>query len=145
MSHTFFTSLFQTAIRDWVIKRRALFAVMMVISSAEPNAQSVVSGEDYLVDWKEMIGRIVSVGPCMLVIANDIVITCSVGRLLLSPGAIGIDASTMDRADLRRALKECTGFEEKRRCSVSFTSGTVQEKYPGQPMIVGAKLTWLAP
>lgn len=123
----------------------ALFVLAFILTPTHSKAQSVTSGEDYLVDWKERVGHPITVGPCTLVMANDLATPCAVGRVLWSPGPIVVDAATMDRSDLRRALKECTGFEEKTRCAVSFMTGTVQEKYPGQPQIMGAKLTWVSP
>jgi hypothetical protein len=99
-----------------------------------PKAMDVI---DFLVDWKSLIGQTVTVTGCSLQQAGDTIVVCSAG----SQGTFFIDGNTLAREDLRRALRECAGFEKGDECRVDVT-GNATEGVLGGPELTNAAMKW---
>jgi hypothetical protein len=77
---------------------------------------------DFIVDGSDLIGQTVTVTGCKFAAASESSVLCSAG----SPGSVIIDGRTLNREDLRRALRTCSGFMTPPNCMGSVT-GTVDK------------------
>jgi hypothetical protein len=81
-----------------------LLAASLIISTAW--SQTSLDIIDFLVDGQDHIGKTVTITNCRFGMATDSVVLCSAG----SPGNVSIDSKSLQREDLRKALRECSGF-----------------------------------
>ena len=92
---------------------------------------------DFLVDWRSLLRQTVTVTGCLLQQAEATSVVCSAG----SQGMFFIDGDTLAREGLRRALRECAGFEKGDECRVDVT-GEVSENTLGMPKLLDAAMKW---
>ena len=99
-------------------------AMLAAAGGADPaSAQNrTVDVIDFLVDRDDMIGQIVTITGCRFGAATDSQVLCSAG----TQGSISIESKTLNREDLRRALRQCSEFSTlaPTSCAGSVT-GTV--------------------
>ncbi|MDP3408236.1 hypothetical protein [Bosea sp. (in: a-proteobacteria)] len=83
-------------------------AVALGAGSAERAvAQSrTVDVIDFLVDRDDMVGQSVTITGCRFGAATDSQVLCSAG----AQGSVSIESKTLNREDLRRALRQCSDF-----------------------------------
>ena len=86
---------------------------------------------DFLVDWRSLLRQTVTVTGCSLIEATTTYVVCSAG----SRGHFYIDANTLAREDLRRALRTCAGFNEGDDCRADVTGDVTEDD------VLGAELT----
>jgi hypothetical protein len=101
--------------------------------------QKSINVIDFLVDWKSLKGKRVTVSGRQIQNASSDSVTCSAGR----PGSFLVDGRTLDREGLRRALKTCAGWSQSDDCR-GDVSGEVGESL-GNPKLKDAVLIWAAP
>ena len=94
---------------------------------------------DFLVDWKSLIGQTVTVSNCTIESADISVVRCSAGR----QGLFHIDSDTLAREDLRRALRECAGFEAGNECRADVTGNVTEDSF-GEVKLKDASMKWAA-
>ena len=92
---------------------------------------------DSLVDRKSLIGQTVTVTGCLLQQAGDRIVVCSAG----SQGSFFIDGNTLAREDLRRALRECAGFDGD-ECRVAVTGNVSGDAFGAE--LTNAAMKWAA-
>lgn len=61
---------------------------------------------DFLVDGADLVGQAVTITGCRFGAATDSQVLCSAG----TQGSVSIDSKTLNREDLRRALRQCSDF-----------------------------------
>jgi hypothetical protein len=119
----------------------ALFVVGTLTSAAAETP--LMSAVDFLVDYKSLIGREVSVGPCNVWGADTMLVYCgvhnSVGEKV---GDIILRSESMDRTSLRRALMDCAGSRPAMPCEASSISGVVSARGYTGPGLDRAVINW---
>ncbi|MFG1260024.1 hypothetical protein V5F79_22110 [Xanthobacter flavus] len=137
-----------------MIRTTGTAILAMFVSAA--HAGSEISGIDFLVDWKTLVGKQVTITDCAIFGATSYAVLCFVmspqGRPGLSAplGQITIEPSSMKSDDLRLALKNCSGYSPKYYCYANV-SGTVYDmfgdfsiKNQGAPALKNVSFHWLA-
>jgi hypothetical protein len=102
----------------------------------------LMSAVDFLVDYRSLIGREVSVGPCKIGSADSSSVFCTVHNPAGNRvGTIILRSESMDRESLRRSLMDCAGFRPAKPCDASSVSGLVTES-GGDPRLDRAVINW---
>jgi hypothetical protein len=88
----------------------AIVALALLATASGPDraiAQNrTVDVIDFLVDRDDLIGQVVTVTGCRFGAATDSQVLCSAG----AQGSVSIESKTLDREDLRKALRQCSEF-----------------------------------
>lgn len=93
-------------------------AALVIAAPREAAAESkTVDIIDFLVDGADLVGKTVTITGCKFTAATDTSVLCSAG----TQGNAFIDSKTLDREDLRRALRSCGGFIAPPPCIGSVT------------------------
>jgi hypothetical protein len=117
-------------------------AVSMVALTSAAAETQLMSAIDFLVDYKTLVGREVSVGPCKIHSADTSSVYCEVSNPAGNKvGRIVLRSASMDRESLRRALMDCAGFRPAKPCDASSVSGVVTEQF-GDPLLDRAVINW---
>lgn len=87
-----------------------------------------ISGLDFLVDGRNMIGKRITVNDCNISYASSSSVSCTILSKGSVVGQLMIDSKTSDRDGLRRALERCSGFDKSPACRASVT-GTVYDLF----------------
>ena len=123
---------------------RRLAAVFIFVSAVTSVMAEtpLMSGVDFLVDYKDFIGREVQVGPCKIALADASSVFCQVANPSGNRvGLIQMPSASMDRASLRRALTDCAGSKTVKQCVASSVTGTVSPNR-SVPTLEGAVINW---
>ncbi|WP_346357995.1 hypothetical protein [Bosea sp. (in: a-proteobacteria)] len=92
-------------------------ALIMIVPQDAAAENKTVDIIDFLVDGADLVGKTVTVTGCKFTAATDTSVLCSAGM----QGNAFIDSKTLDREDLRRALRNCGGFVAPPQCLGSVT------------------------
>jgi hypothetical protein len=95
----------------------ALAALVMTAPQEAAAEIKTVDIIDFLVDGAELVGKTVTITSCKFTAASDSSVLCSAG----TQGNAFIDSKTLDREDLRRALRSCASFIASPQCIGSVT------------------------
>ena len=123
---------------------RRLAAVFFFVSTVTSVMAEtpLMSGLDFLVDYKDFIGREVQVGPCKIDFADDSRVFCEVANPSGNTvGTILMRSASMDRASLRRAMTDLAGFRPAKECVASLVSGIASASGFG-PTLERAVINW---
>lgn len=100
----------------------ALFFCFAIPSQGFAEETKAIEVIDFLVDAEGLIGKTVTVTGCQFTAATTHGVLCSAGM----PGNFTIEGKSLDKEDLRRALKTCSSFGDNPACIGSVT-GTVRK------------------
>ncbi len=109
-----------------------------VAAPAEKPALKTMDVVDFLVDWKSLVGQTVTVTGCSLEHADTTYVACSAG----SQGSLFVHSDTLAREDLRRALRECAGFENGDECRADVTGNVSGDAFGAE--LTNAAIKWAA-
>lgn len=101
------------------ISTACLLAAALVMAGPEDAAAEIKTVDiiDFLVDGGDLVGKTVTITGCKFAAATASSVLCSAG----TQGNAFIDSKTLDREDLRRALRNCGGFIAPPQCIGSVT------------------------
>lgn len=113
---------------------RAIAASLLLVSATSAIAQQVKQVEivDFLVDWRDYIGKtpiVITGGTVIGAKAEGAVLWVRAGSVALSP-------PWAEKEDLRFLLNHCTGLDRKPECSVSV-GGYVDDRFGSMPRLTG--------
>jgi hypothetical protein len=105
----------------------------MPANALETKAMDMV---DFVVDAKSLIGQRVTITSCGLENASSMVVMCAA-----KAGVANIDPDTFAREDLRRSLRQCSGYAAPPECKVAVT-GTIATTLAGGVILRNAEIDW---
>jgi hypothetical protein len=119
----------------WAFLALTLMSASVYAETAHVKSMDAV---DFLVDRASFLGRRVTVTGCQIVFANANQVQCRVNNG--GSSSFYVDAKSLDRESLRRALKVCTGYEARRECEADITGVVV--KVLNDPGLKDATFKW---